>query len=199
MPVAHGEGCYYADDATLDALERDGQVLFRYVDEDGHAPAATDDRGNPNGSLRAIAGVLNAAGNVAGLMPHPETRRRGAPRLRRRAAASSASLVVSAAECAATRPVAARASRRRDDGRRAAPATASRRRRRSTARSASTDEELDAIRDRLAAASPNDLELAMFSVMWSEHCSYKSSRPLLRTLPTARRGRRRRARARTRA
>jgi phosphoribosylformylglycinamidine synthase len=70
MPIAHGEGCYYADDATLDALERDGQVLFRYVPPDG-APAGND-RANPNGSLRAIAGVMNARGNVAGLMPHPE-------------------------------------------------------------------------------------------------------------------------------
>jgi phosphoribosylformylglycinamidine synthase subunit PurQ / glutaminase len=72
MPVAHGEGCYFADDATLDALERDGQVLFRYVDDAGHA-AAPGTRENPNGSLRAIAGVLNARGNVGGLMPHPET------------------------------------------------------------------------------------------------------------------------------
>jgi phosphoribosylformylglycinamidine synthase subunit PurQ / glutaminase len=71
MPVAHGEGRYYADDATLDALEREGRVLFRYVDGAG-APAGPDDPANPNGSLRAIAGVLNAAGNVAGLMPHPE-------------------------------------------------------------------------------------------------------------------------------
>jgi phosphoribosylformylglycinamidine synthase len=71
MPVAHGEGCYYADDATLDALERDGQVLFRYVDGAGN-PAAPDHPANPNGSLRAIAGVTNSAGNVAGLMPHPE-------------------------------------------------------------------------------------------------------------------------------
>jgi len=72
MPIAHGEGCYFADPATLDALERDGQVLFRYVGPDG-ATAAEDDRAaNPNGSLRAIAGVLNDAGNVAGLMPHPE-------------------------------------------------------------------------------------------------------------------------------
>ncbi len=71
MPVAHGEGCYYADDATLDRLERDGQVLFRYVDGDGQ-PAGPDHSANPNGSLRAIAGVLNRAGNVAGLMPHPE-------------------------------------------------------------------------------------------------------------------------------
>ncbi len=71
MPVAHGEGRYYADEVTLDALERDGQVLFRYVDGAG-TPAGPEAPGNPNGSLRAIAGVLNAAGNVAGLMPHPE-------------------------------------------------------------------------------------------------------------------------------
>lgn len=71
MPVAHGEGCYFADEATLDALEGDGQVLFRYVDADGE-PAAPGDPANPNGSLRAIAGVMNRAGNVAGLMPHPE-------------------------------------------------------------------------------------------------------------------------------
>ena len=72
MPVAHGEGCYYADDATLDALERDGQVLWRYTADDGSV-AGPEDAGNPNGSLRGIAGVANAAGNVAGLMPHPET------------------------------------------------------------------------------------------------------------------------------
>ena len=71
MPVAHGEGCYFADEATLDDLERDGAVIFRYVDADGR-PAGPDDPANPNGSLRAIAGVVNAAGNVAGLMPHPE-------------------------------------------------------------------------------------------------------------------------------
>jgi phosphoribosylformylglycinamidine synthase len=72
MPIAHGEGCYFADEPALDALERDRQVLFRYVDAAGR-PAADDDRAaNPNGSLRAIAGVVNAAGNVAGLMPHPE-------------------------------------------------------------------------------------------------------------------------------
>ena len=71
MPVAHGEGCYFADEATLDQLERDGQVLFQYVDGDG-AVAGPSDPANPIGSLREIAGVLNAAGNVAGLMPHPE-------------------------------------------------------------------------------------------------------------------------------
>jgi phosphoribosylformylglycinamidine synthase len=72
MPVAHGEGCYYADAATLDQLERDGQVLFRYVGGDGRSLDDEADPANPNGSLRAIAGVMNRAGNVAGLMPHPE-------------------------------------------------------------------------------------------------------------------------------
>jgi phosphoribosylformylglycinamidine synthase subunit PurQ / glutaminase len=72
VPVAHGEGCYFADDATLDRLEHDGQVLFRYVHDDGTPALDPDDSANPNGSLRAIAGVCNAAGNVAGLMPHPE-------------------------------------------------------------------------------------------------------------------------------
>jgi phosphoribosylformylglycinamidine synthase subunit PurQ / glutaminase len=73
MPVAHGEGAFYADDATLDELEANGQVLFRYVHHDGSRAGGEEDRANPNGSLRAIAGVRNAAGNVAGLMPHPET------------------------------------------------------------------------------------------------------------------------------
>ena len=72
MPIAHGEGCYFADDATLDELERNGQVLFRYVHADGTQAGVEGDPANPNGSLRAIAGVLNARGNVAGLMPHPE-------------------------------------------------------------------------------------------------------------------------------
>ena len=71
MPVAHGEGCYYADEPALDALERDARVLFRYVDGAG-AVAAPGHPANPNGSLRAIAGVMNATGTVAGLMPHPE-------------------------------------------------------------------------------------------------------------------------------
>lgn len=59
LPIAHGEGNYYADPATLATLEANGQVVFRYRD-------------NPNGSLNDIAGVTNAAGNVLGMMPHPE-------------------------------------------------------------------------------------------------------------------------------
>jgi phosphoribosylformylglycinamidine synthase subunit PurQ / glutaminase len=59
FPVAHGEGNYYADEATLDRLEAEGRVMFRYRD-------------NPNGSARDIAGILNEKRNVLGLMPHPE-------------------------------------------------------------------------------------------------------------------------------
>lgn len=59
IPIAHHDGNYFADDATLDRLEGDGRVAFRYLD-------------NPNGSQRSIAGILNAAGNVLGMMPHPE-------------------------------------------------------------------------------------------------------------------------------
>ena len=61
VPVAHGEGRYYADDETLDRLEAGGQVLFRYAEGE-----------NPNGSVRDIAGITNERGNVLGLMPHPE-------------------------------------------------------------------------------------------------------------------------------
>jgi len=59
IPIAHGEGCYYADERTLDELEAEDRVVFRYVD-------------NPNGSLRDIAGILNRERNVMGMMPHPE-------------------------------------------------------------------------------------------------------------------------------
>jgi phosphoribosylformylglycinamidine synthase len=59
MPVGHGEGNYFADPETLDRLEGEGQVVFRYRD-------------NPNGSARAIAGLINPAGNVLGMMPHPD-------------------------------------------------------------------------------------------------------------------------------
>jgi phosphoribosylformylglycinamidine synthase I len=59
LPIAHGEGCYFADDRTLDELEAEDRVVFRYLD-------------NPNGSLRDIAGIVNRGRNVMGMMPHPE-------------------------------------------------------------------------------------------------------------------------------
>ena len=68
IPIAHGEGRYTADAATLDRLEDEGRVAFRYVNEAGVA----DDAANPNGSMRSIAGIVSDAGNVLGMMPHPE-------------------------------------------------------------------------------------------------------------------------------
>jgi phosphoribosylformylglycinamidine synthase I len=68
IPVAHGEGNYYADAETLQELQEHGQVVFRYVDETGAPTAAA----NPNGSLANIAGICNREGNVLGMMPHPE-------------------------------------------------------------------------------------------------------------------------------
>ena len=68
IPISHGEGNYYADEATLQALEGGGQVVFRYCNEEGVA----DEAANPNGSAHNIAGIVNARGNVLGMMPHPE-------------------------------------------------------------------------------------------------------------------------------
>jgi len=68
VPVAHGEGNYVADADTIARLEAEGRVLYRYVSPDG----ALDPAWNLNGSTNAIAGILNARGNVLGMMPHPE-------------------------------------------------------------------------------------------------------------------------------
>jgi phosphoribosylformylglycinamidine synthase len=68
LHIAHGDGNYVADDDVLDMLESTNRVVFRYVDEAGETTAA----GNPNGSMRSIAGIINERGSVLGLMPHPE-------------------------------------------------------------------------------------------------------------------------------
>ncbi len=68
IPVAHQDGNYFADDATLDALEGEGRIAFRYCSPDG----TVDGAGNPNGSARNIAGVFNESRTVLGMMPHPE-------------------------------------------------------------------------------------------------------------------------------
>lgn len=68
IPISHHDGNYFADAATLDRLESTGRVAFRYCAADGAVTAAA----NPNGSLHNIAGILNEAGNVLGMMPHPE-------------------------------------------------------------------------------------------------------------------------------
>lgn len=68
IPIAHGEGRFYSDEKTLKQLNKNGQVLFRYCDENGKITEAA----NPNGSLENIAGICNAEKNVFGMMPHPE-------------------------------------------------------------------------------------------------------------------------------
>lgn len=68
IPIAHGEGRYFADDATLKHLENNKQILFRYCDEQGNVGGV----GNPNGSTHDIAGICNDKRNVVGMMPHPE-------------------------------------------------------------------------------------------------------------------------------
>lgn len=68
IPIAHGEGNYYAPPALLEELEANGQVVFRYVTESGEVSPGI----NPNGSLQNIAGICNKEGNVLGMMPHPE-------------------------------------------------------------------------------------------------------------------------------
>lgn len=68
IPISHGEGNYFAADETMMELEAHGRVAFRYCTPEGRL----DDEANPNGSLRHIAGITNSAGNVLGMMPHPE-------------------------------------------------------------------------------------------------------------------------------
>jgi phosphoribosylformylglycinamidine synthase len=68
LPVAHGDGAYFADDTTLDRMELNGQIVFRYCEPDG----AMTPGANFNGSVRSIAGICNERGNVVGMMPHPE-------------------------------------------------------------------------------------------------------------------------------
>ncbi|MDR2431351.1 MAG: phosphoribosylformylglycinamidine synthase subunit PurQ [Candidatus Margulisbacteria bacterium] len=68
MPIAHGEGNYYCDDAALEKLEKNRQVVFKYCDADGNVTRES----NPNGSRHNIAGICNERGNILGMMPHPE-------------------------------------------------------------------------------------------------------------------------------
>jgi phosphoribosylformylglycinamidine synthase subunit PurQ / glutaminase len=72
IPIAHMEGNYFCDAATLSELERNQQIIFRYVQPDGRPAGPDDFAANPNGSLSAIAGICNRERNVLGMMPHPE-------------------------------------------------------------------------------------------------------------------------------
>lgn len=68
IPIAHGDGNYYNFEGDIEALEKNNQVVFRYCDRDGNVTKEA----NPNGSINNIAGIINAQGNVLGMMPHPE-------------------------------------------------------------------------------------------------------------------------------
>jgi phosphoribosylformylglycinamidine synthase len=68
IPIAHGEGNYFADDETIKKLNDNNQIIFRYCTPEGEITA----RANPNGAMQNIAGIINENGNVLGMMPHPE-------------------------------------------------------------------------------------------------------------------------------
>ena len=154
VPLKNGEGGYVADERTLDELEAEGRVVVRYVGD------------NPNGSYRDIAGITNERGNVVGLMPHPEhaVEALTGPTHRRPGFFTS---VLKAA------------------GRPHEPSTPSRHAEATPDDRAALrelglkDDEYARIRE-ILGRRPTGAELAMYSVMWSEHCSYKSSKVHLR-------------------
>ena len=209
MPLSHADGAYYADPATLAEIEATGRVVFRYCDSLGSA----DPDANPNGALNQIAGIVNAGGNVLGMMPHPDRAVEavlgsddGLPFF--------ASLVAArrAGSRSAPRPTAVRPLGERESGARGAtpPRTTSADREASlhahpspSARPAPrprpgepdvtpevvaehglSPEEYDRI-ERILGRTPTFTELGVFSAMWSEHCGYKNSKRLLRLLPTS--------------
>jgi phosphoribosylformylglycinamidine synthase len=190
LPIKHGEGCYFADAATLSSLEANGQILLRYATPGGKV----DETANPNGSLLNIAGITNARGNVFGLMPHPEHAVEpllgGADgRLlfesmvdhlvagNGRAGAGVAPPPEAVSPTRTARPAAARED---EPAPRAEPPVTAE----TVARHGLSPEEHERIL-RILGRDPNLTELGIFSVMWSEHCSYKSSRLHLRKLPTS--------------
>jgi len=143
MPIAHQDGAYTAPADVLERLEGDGQVLLRYTSPSGERDPAW----NLNGADGAIAGLTSAAGNVFGLMPHPER-------------AMEPSLGSS-------------------DGRTEPKMTAE-----LAASHGLSPEEWDRVK-KVLGRDPTITELGILSVMWSEHCSYKSSRIHLKKLPSA--------------
>ncbi len=151
LPIAHGEGRYFADEQTLDALEAEGRIAFRYVD-------------NPNGSIRNIAGILSRERNVLGMMPHPE-------RVCDALMGSIDGLGIfesmlcfcGTGACPHEMTITPELIQQHQ----------------------LTPAEYQKIVS-LLGREPTYTELGVFSVMWSEHCSYKSSRIHLKKLPHAR-------------
>ncbi len=167
VPLAHGEGRYVADDATLDTLEAGDQVVLRYVSVPG-----SDMPANPNGSVRDIAGICNPTGNVVGFMPHPERLadpvlgsdvglRFFASLLDSTDRGGRVTAVLTPQPFPGERPVTDEVVREHK----------------------LTVDEYAAITRLLGDRTPTLTELGIFSALWSEHCSYKHTRPVLGTFP----------------
>ncbi len=156
-PVAHGDGNYRADTETLARLEGENRVAFRYVDAAGNATPEA----NANGSVDNIAGILNERGNVLGLMPHPEDMID--PALGGTGGRKIFAGLVEASGTRMNAPFSITPQLVADHGLK--------------------PDEYQRILD-LIGREPTLTELGIFSAMWNEHCSYKSSKRWLRTLPT---------------
>ncbi len=164
VPTAHGEGNYIADAETIDRLEKEGRVLFRYSSPEG----TLDEAFNVNGATNAIAGIINERGNVLGMMPHPENHVEASIGVDRRARAvrragrgigqgGMSDLGALRNEPKITPELVAEHGLKPDEYKRLLE---------------------------LIGRTPTLTELGIFSAMWNEHCSYKSSKVHLRTLPT---------------
>ena len=161
LPVSHGEGCYVADPGTLARLEGDHLVALRYVASDG-GPVGGQ---SPNGSLNDIAGIVNETGNVLGMMPHPST--------------PCEMLLGSADGLRLFRAVASEVAK----GAFGVTSTASRPSSATLAQLALSESDYDIAEQRLGRPL-GAVELGIVGALWSEHCSYRSSRVLLGRLPT---------------
>ena len=157
MPIGHMEGNYTAPPETLTELEYSGGVVFRYCDPEGNVT----DEANPNGATAGIAGISNREGNVVGLMPHPDRCAEGL-------LGNDAGRKMFESAVAAL-----------GDSLKSVPTITEE----LIADHNLTAEEYSLILE-ILGREPNIVELGVFSVMWSEHCSYKSSRVHLKKLPT---------------
>ena len=172
IPIAHFDGNYYAPPETLQEIEDRGQVVFRYADAEGRATPEA----NVNGSLNNIAGLINAGGNVLGMMPHPE-RAAESPAGQRGRAGDLRIHARPPSDRDAPLPPARDGTPTRDDMID----------QRILDNHNLTRGEYDLIVS-LIGREPNLTELGVFSAMWSEHCSYKSSKVYLKDLPTKGKG-----------
>lgn len=156
IPIAHGEGNYYCDEETLQSLKDNNQIVFTYSGD------------NPNGSLEDIAGIINERGNVLGMMPHPER---------------AVDALVGGADGLAVFKSIVKQWRKIMSTTKFEPTAQQIKDEKLYAGMGMSDEEF-AMVEGILGRLPNWTETGLFSVMWSEHCSYKNSKPVLRKFPT---------------